>query len=405
MDLKKFSKLSHHGADFDNVSASLLKQKVETQLLTSLYQQTKIALLASLMCAIFIFIGLWNVTTPFGLYAWALLFLIISALRLILSEIYLKNKTSQTHYVTWHYLFVLGAFLAALSWAIVGTILFPTTPAEQMLVLLIFAGVTAGAVPILSPSIIAVLVFVVTMLVPTIINLFLLVHTVPLLFDMAATVYLIYLIVVSFKTHGIIRKSFMLRFENEGLLQKLTGAKEELEIINFKLEDAATHDPLTQLANRSLFNKTFEISLKRAQAQNKKLALFYIDLDNFKNVNDCYGHDVGDEVLVIIVNRLKSYLKNNTISRLGGDELTIIIEDTKFDEIKKMAKEVCNIIAAPIINDRFRVTIHASMGISVFPHDGKDMEILLKAADKNMYYIKERGGNNFYISAEVTGCR
>ena len=217
-----------------------------------------------------------------------------------------------------------------------------------------------------------------------------------ILFDMALSLYLLYTIVLTIKIYKLIKNSIVLQFENNLLLT-------HLEISNKKLEHAATHDALTQVANRRLFIANLKKSIDIAKKNNKMLALFYIDLDNFKAANDRYGHQAGDRILIAAIERLKNYFRRDDhIARLGGDELAIIIENAKNkNEIEMIARDICHLIALPIEMDNITLHISASIGISIYPYDGQEIEMLLHRADEYMYSVKENGGNNFYFSKEL----
>ncbi len=240
---------------------------------------------------------------------------------------------------------------------------------------------------------------------PLIINLFLIPEGIPWTFDLAAIFFLIYLIVIAIKTHGILRNSISLQYENHYLLSHLSEAKFELEIINKKLEQAATHDPLTNVGNRNLFLLNLTAAIERAKASKQILALLYIDLDEFKRINDTHGHHVGDRLLLALVDRLEDIFRSNdTISRLGGDEFAIILENLQSPkDIAKVARRVCEAFSAPLLINNIDIRISASIGISIFPLDGEDPETLINIADKAMYHVKQQGGNNFRFNVELLG--
>jgi len=171
------------------------------------------------------------------------------------------------------------------------------------------------------------------------------------------------------------------------------------------LKHQAQHDTLTGLPNRLLFNDRLNHGIKHAKRHNKKLALLFIDLDNFKQINDTLGHQSGDKVLLIVTERLKSKLRaEDTIARLGGDEFTIIIENLKkLDNISVLCEKILNVIKLPIYIDNHTFYISCSIGISLYPEDDVDADNLVKYADAAMYKAKEEGRNNFqFYSSEMT---
>jgi diguanylate cyclase (GGDEF)-like protein len=165
---------------------------------------------------------------------------------------------------------------------------------------------------------------------------------------------------------------------------------------------AAFHDPLTGLPNRVLFNDRLEHGLARARRHGWTLAVMFVDLDDFKNINDSYGHDVGDGVLQTIAGRLKENTRgDDTVSRHGGDEfLYLLMEVRDEQDIKLIAEKIIKSIKAPceISVGDLTVTpsINASIGISIFPADGSSADALVKSADKTMYQAKrDKSGYSF----------
>jgi len=157
------------------------------------------------------------------------------------------------------------------------------------------------------------------------------------------------------------------------------------------------HDGLTGLANRSLFRERFSRALIRAERNNTLVALLFIDLDRFKNINDTLGHDAGDQLLVEVGKRLKNCTREgDTIARLGGDEFTIVLEDLKnVDDSAKIAQKIIDVMHNPFDMEGYEVFVTPSIGITVFPVDAKNEHTLLKNADTAMYRAKEIGKNGF----------
>jgi len=182
-------------------------------------------------------------------------------------------------------------------------------------------------------------------------------------------------------------------------------AQEKLLEQQEMLYHQAHHDALTGLANRVLFNDRLEQAIKKAQRNNTKMVLFFIDLDHFKEINDSMGHEVGDEVLKEVTHRLRSAIrKEDSLARLGGDEFTIIIENlTQVQDASFLAKKILDVLAKPIIINGNKLYVSSSIGISLYPDDGISAQNLLKYADSAMYKAKSEGRNNFqFYSAEMT---
>jgi len=158
---------------------------------------------------------------------------------------------------------------------------------------------------------------------------------------------------------------------------------------------ASLHDPLTGLPNRALFNDRLEHGFAQAKRHGWLLALMFVDLDSFKKVNDRYGHDVGDSVLQTVGRRLKNNTRSeDTVSRHGGDEFLYLAMDIREEgDILLIAEKIIKEIQAPfdvsVRELNIRLSITASIGISIFPRHGTDADMLLKRADKAMYQAKQ----------------
>ncbi len=148
----------------------------------------------------------------------------------------------------------------------------------------------------------------------------------------------------------------------------------------------ATHDILTNLPNRTLFNDRLALAMAESKRSGKKLAVIFLDLDNFKNVNDMMGHVVGDQLLLQAAERIRGELRDmDTVARMGGDEFTFLIPFLKDrSEAEDIAKRVSNVLSAPFFVEGKHFNISGSMGIALFPDDGGDDLALLKHADMAM---------------------
>ncbi|MDY7574639.1 EAL domain-containing protein [Actimicrobium sp. CCI2.3] len=167
-----------------------------------------------------------------------------------------------------------------------------------------------------------------------------------------------------------------------------------------RIEFLATHDELTGLPNRTLLNDRLKHAILVARRNRQKLAVLFIDLDNFKNINDSLGHDVGDILLRQATERLQHSVRDSdTLARLGGDEFVAVLGDVDADDINLVAGRIVDTIGASFQINGNNLFVSASIGISVFPDDGDDSVTLLKSADTAMYSAKERGRNQYQFFA------
>jgi diguanylate cyclase (GGDEF)-like protein/PAS domain S-box-containing protein len=149
----------------------------------------------------------------------------------------------------------------------------------------------------------------------------------------------------------------------------------------------ATHDLLTGLPNRVLFYDRLEHAISLAKREGKRLAVLFFDINNFKNVNDTFGHQVGDQILAIAAERLRSnWRESDTLARMGGDEFTFILENlTSHEGAWVVARKIMDVLSVPIFIEGIEISLTATVGISFYPEHGEDVETLLSRADTAMY--------------------
>jgi diguanylate cyclase (GGDEF)-like protein len=178
------------------------------------------------------------------------------------------------------------------------------------------------------------------------------------------------------------------------LENQVKSRTDELQNANAQLHKYAYHDGLTDIPNRRFF---YEKLHTLVNTPNTKFALFFIDLDGFKEINDTLGHDFGDMLLHKVAKRLKQCISDNdTVARLGGDEFTLIINDSDTQQsASKVGEKILNSLIAPILLKKEKVYITGSIGITFYPTDGKNVKTLVKRADQAMYLSKNKGRNCF----------
>ena len=164
-----------------------------------------------------------------------------------------------------------------------------------------------------------------------------------------------------------------------------------------QMEQLAFYDPLTGLENRRLFKDRLEQSLKHVRRSKKSMALLFIDLDQFKRINDTLGHDAGDELLTTVARRLRECVREEDIvARLGGDEFTILLADISHaDDAGLVARKILLALTEPIQLGAQEVTVSGSIGITIAPEDSMNASVLMRNADLAMYRAKDQGRDNF----------
>jgi diguanylate cyclase (GGDEF)-like protein/PAS domain S-box-containing protein len=169
----------------------------------------------------------------------------------------------------------------------------------------------------------------------------------------------------------------------------------------------AFHDPLTGLPNRMLLKDRLEIAVSRAQRSNKPLAVLFLDLDRFKVVNDSLGHDIGDLLLQSVARRLTKFVREaDTVARQGGDEFVLLLSDVeRTEDVLSVAEKILENIRMPFVVKKHELYVTTSIGISLFPTDGSEGEVLVRNADSAMYRAKEQGRDNFQLFSLALSAR
>jgi len=188
------------------------------------------------------------------------------------------------------------------------------------------------------------------------------------------------------------------------LRQRVRRTNDELSSALAMIQKMATHDTLTSLPNRALFNETLTHAIAQAERHGRHLAIFFMDMDRFKNINDTLGHGVGDRVLQETARRLTGSVRtSDLVARLGGDEFVLLVEDfQETSDLADIATKILDGFEPTFMVDGHELALSASVGVCTYPEDGKDAQALLSNADIAMYRAKEQGRNRFcFYAAEL----
>lgn len=171
-----------------------------------------------------------------------------------------------------------------------------------------------------------------------------------------------------------------------------------LEQANKKLANIALHDNLTRLPNRLYLDDYAKMVIAKHRQGNEKFALMFIDLDGFKAINDAFGHQIGDELLLTVVNRLEKYKDdNNVLFRIGGDEFLLVKHQTYAEQALHFSEELLEVLSEPYVLSSREISISASIGVAIYPDHGTNIQDLLINADAAMYQAKDQGRNSSSI--------
>ena len=187
---------------------------------------------------------------------------------------------------------------------------------------------------------------------------------------------------------------------NEGKIVRWFGTNTDItdrKRMEEEIRHMAQHDALTGLPNRRLFIDILQVELAQARRHRTKLAILFLDLDHFKEINDTLGHEAGDHLLKEVAERFRRTTReSDTVARIGGDEFNMILADIgRIEDVSDIAVKIVDSLRKPIVINRHELHVTTSVGISMYPDDSDDSETLLRYADIAMYHAKESGRNTF----------
>lgn len=510
--------------DFSSRTKTSLQQEIINERLKILHQLLFLSIPANVVCATLILISVFRLSSSAFIVPWFTAVILISLLRFGLAGFYFYRPAyTRLHLV----FFMISTCLSAALLGFADSILMPQSdPLIQMIIIIIIAGITAGAVQTLQASLTTNIGFIFLTLFPLTVWLFLQRGFAYTALGLAMVTYLFFTSLVAWRGYRLLITSLQLRFKNFDLVQALSHANEGLEktnksllesenrfrlafdsapigmaligldgkwlkvnqslcnllgytkeellhkdfqtitypndrkidkdsvqqLLNGKinsfqtekryydkqgdviwvlfnaaivrdsnqhpqyfiaqiqsidaqkkaeeqLEYIAYHDPLTGLFNREELYTAFDAIREYADQHHLNVAIYFVDLDYFKSVNDTFGHEIGDDLLKVVSSRLQSCIRSTDIAaRLGGDEFILITTQfTDSNEINVTAERIRKTIAAPITIKSHKILISASIGISLYPQNGKDLNTLIRLADKALYEVKEKGRNDYKI--------
>jgi len=392
---------------------STLNQKIRADTIDLLYGQLATSQSFSVSVAAIIVGIFWNEIGHTPLILWLLSIILIAIIRLFLRAWHRRRPpVSEWQLRCRMMIFVAGVVVSGLAWGAGGLFLIQhASPAMQTFIIFVLGGLAAGALTTEGQHWPSYCGFALPLLLPVTCWLFLQDTVLHKPMGFLLLLFAVALITTSWNFHNIVRRSFLLRHEKEQLLRSIQFEKDHVTSLNRKisreikahkatikdLDQMAHHDVLTNLPNRALFATLLDKSLAISRRNEQQLALMFLDLDGFKQVNDTAGHDAGDQVLIDTAGRLIRCVRaSDTVARFAGDEFIILINEVRSKaDARFVANKILELIGQPFHLREDELQVSASIGISLFPADGSDMISLLKNADTAMYRAKDKGKNNF----------
>ena len=414
--------------------SSAQDQLFKAEQLQILAQHTKSGAFASLLTAtLFCYVLIGQVRSDV-LFTWMTIVCLLAFFRRPGTHAILEKMVTIN---LWHFI-RLGNGVAGVTWGVAAFYLFPADSLlHQAFHALLIGGLVAGGIAFYAVDLPSYICLVVPTITPLIIRHFTLSDSVHRMMSYLVLYYMLLMIITTKKSNKLAIKNIKLGQQNRKLVGELQKEQQETQAINHQLaqeiderkeieqelssyrdhleklveqrtedlqseikirrhseeqlEHQAYHDALTGLPNRVFLKERLERSMKRALRSEKKLALLFMDLNNFKNVNDSMGHNAGDQLLQEVAKRLKSCCREEeTVARFSGDEFMIIIENVEqgVEEVFSFCTRILKTLAKPQRIAENDLQISASIGISFFPDDAGDVETLIRNSDMAMYKAK-----------------
>ena len=194
----------------------------------------------------------------------------------------------------------------------------------------------------------------------------------------------------------------VIRWDGKGKPLRMIGTCSDItprKKLEEKIKELAYRDPLTNLPNRLLFNDRLDLTIASSKRNNKKFALIILDIDKFKKINDNYGHDTGDQLILYVGKKIESLLrKSDTIARFGGDEFLLLLPEIKDEQdAEKIAEKIFSTFQEKFMLGEKKLKVTVSMGIAIYPEHGDNISTILKNADLALYEVKDKGRNDYKL--------
>lgn len=337
---------------------------------------------------------LWDVNDHKVIVTWFLITNAISLLRWYFYRLFNQLDESESVDHSWQKIIVITSGLSGLSWSAAGIWLFNESSTEyQLFLVFVIAGMCAGSITTLSAILRIASTFLVLAITPIIVQFLLMDTKFSFAIALMAILYLAMLLVSAKRLNITIFESLSIRYRHE--------------IAEQTIHYQALYDELTKLPNRSLFLNSLNKEIARSSRKNYCGAVFFIDLDRFKSINDSLGHHIGDELLILAAARMQTRLrKEDSVARLGGDEFVALFTELGSDfelasfQAKRIANDLRRLFESPFVIHTHELHLSISIGVSLFPQPEVKAEELIQFADLAMYDAKNAGRNRIRLFSQ-----
>lgn len=370
---------------------------VQAELTNLLYQNTRGMHLAGLAVSLLLVIVFRETAlSRYALGAWFACMAMIELGRSLLGRRFRHRSIPLNDVRLWRRRFLIGSCISALGWGTAGVLLFPAGDvAHQLFLSMVVLGACAVTLPALTADILCYLAFLIFTGMPLAVRLIVEGREIPLTAGIMACVGIALLARMAFGMYKRLVEQLNIRFAIADIAEELRTEMTVRRRAEEQLTQLANYDPLTGLANRTLCEHRLGRAIARVRTGQAQLAVLFVDLDQFKTINDSLGHTIGDEVLKRVAQRLqRSVTERDTVARLSGDEFIMLVEDAEDrEELNALAERILRVIAKPMLLDETELRVTASIGITLLAEDSPDVKSLLANADTALYRAKKRGRN------------